>query len=207
MTKAVKETVAEEVEAVEEVAEEASEATMESESSEEPTVPVHVGPTTVNREALEIALKGFHGSTQASMRFARECAELSIMQFEDHGDLQFVYDFLSAIEKSGKNYVRKAAYISWLAAHAPIAFDKDKKRLVKDKKANATAFNIEKAIAKPFWEFKPDTEVALFTKLDLLRALEGTVKRYENGNKFKAANEATENMLIKAKAAITALAA
>jgi hypothetical protein len=151
------------------------------------------------RERFDAVLAGFKSATVKSMEYAREAAEMSILHFEEHGDLKYVYDFIEAVNTSGKNYVRLNAYLIWLMAHSPAIWDRASKKVKKDKTKEAIEFNTEAALAKPFWEFKPESGAELFDTMDLINALKALVKRNENENKRKPQNKAASETLLEIK--------
>src|SRR3546814_10635520 len=86
----------------------------------------------MTREEFSKKLKLFIGATRNSMKYARECAEAGLRHFAEHGDTVFCQELLDAMPK---NYVRRAAYLKWLSAHAPITMLENK--LAKDKSDEA----------------------------------------------------------------------
>ena len=119
--------------------------------------------------SFDQALKDFVGSTSKSMLSARLATELAIVHYYNTGDLSYCQRFLDAIPK---NYVRRTAYLSWLATYSPIIVAKD--RLYKDKRDEAalsfgstadhpmTVGHVEAALSKSFWDHKPEPEIIDF---------------------------------------------
>lgn len=169
-------------------------------------MPKNQGPLTFDK-----ALKGFVTSTNNSMKFARMCANIAIKHFAEHGDVIYAQNFLDAMPK---NYVRRAAFLKWLASHSPVIMVDGK--LAKDKAETAVAFNVEAAHAIDFWEFAPDMEVVEFDTTDILKALKGAIKKFENKERYKAHDaqtllrlEAAKNLIVgfEAQPAVTEPAA
>lgn len=152
--------------------------------------------------AFDSALLSFISATTKGKKYARQCAEMAITHFKEHGDTIYCQRFLEAIEKHGKNYVRRAAYLNWLAAHSPIALEKGK--LVKAKGDKAKQFDLDGALSTPFWEFAPEKETVIWDSDDFLAGLFAYINRYAKGDKRKAANDEAEATL---KAVSDALAA
>jgi hypothetical protein len=150
---------------------------------------------------FEKALKGFVKATASSMKYALACSQLALTHFQEHGDLTPAQRFLEAMPK---NYVRRAAFLKWLAAHAPVTMENGK--LLKDKSDKAIDFNLDGAFAKPFWEFAPDQEEVIFSKADVLAAFMATVKRFRK-DKTKPATEADMAIVNQIEAEIKRLAA
>jgi hypothetical protein len=134
--------------------------------------------TAANQKApltFETALKRFVTATNSSMRYARICAEMALEHFAEHGNITMAQQLLDAMPQ---NYVRRAAYLKWLDAHAPITMEGGKLR--KDTAPNATEFNVELALSKPFWDFAPDPEQVHFGSDDIVVALKGKLRTFRN---------------------------
>lgn len=148
--------------------------------------------------AFAKSLKGFIGSTAASMAFARECSHLALEQFKLHGDLSLCQQFLDAMPK---NYVRRAAFLKWLKAFAPVTMDDKEKKLVKDKSDGAidnADIDLEAAFKEDFWNFAPDPEQVLWAETDVVKSLENAVKKFHKDH-YKAASETAKAQLKKAE--------
>lgn len=140
---------------------------------------------------FETSLKTFVRSTKASMAAALACATLSLAHFAEHGDTSQLNRFLEAMPK---NYVRRAAFVKWAMAHAPLKLEGGK--FVKDKDEKAIGFNLEAANAKPFWDFAPDQEDVIFTQADVYAAFVATVKKFRK-DKTKPKSEEDRKFLDK----------
>lgn len=147
---------------------------------------------------FDTRLIAFIKHTSASMTAANDCAVLSLIRFKDNGDLSQCQRFLDAMSNTGKNYVRRTAYLKWLAAHSPIKFEGGK--LLKDKDEDAVAFNLEAAFSKPFWEFAPDQEEILLTHDGAFEKLMKTIKYFRSA-KVKM-DDPTKRMVDTVEAAI-----
>ena len=142
-----------------------------------------------DREAIDSAvftanLDTFKRLTVDGMASARVCAEMALTHFAKTGDVVYLQNMLDVIEKEGKNYVRKAAFLSWAVAFSPLTSEKGKLR--KDKSKDANPFNLLKAEEKPFWEFAPEKEAVVFGYNDVVVKLKAVVKSFEDEKKFKA---------------------
>ena len=136
-------------------------------------------------------LDTFKRLTVDGMASARLCAEMALTHFAKTGDVVYLQNMLDVIEKEGKNYVRKAAFLSWAIAFSPLTSEKGKLR--KDKSKDANPFNLLKAEEKPFWEFAPEKEAVAFGYNDVVVKLKAVIKSYKDEKKFHAASEkATE---------------
>ena len=103
----------------------------------------------------------------------------TIEHFEAHGDLspaQQLHDEMA------KNFTRRPAYIKWLAAHAPVEIVKG--QFKKDKSATAKPFNLEGALAKPFWDFAPEQDPVPYTLDDIKASVLRALKPYENEKRY-----------------------
>lgn len=159
-----------------------------------------------SNQAFEKALNTFVTSTKATMEAAASCANLSIEIFAENGDLSQAQKFLDAMDKVGRNFVRRNAFLKWMGDHSPLAMKEGK--LVKDKSDSANAFRLEAAVAVNFWDYDPpEADITDFTSENLAKALQAVINRYSNENKFVAKNKAAELMLVKATKQVAALAA
>ncbi len=130
------------------------------------------------------ALAGFVRTTAESMEFARECADKGLEHFAEHGDLCHVQAFYDAMPK---NYTRRAAYLKWLKAFAPIAMVN--KKFVKDTGEHASKLDLEGSKVKAFWDFAPEAEVTSFSADDVIAAVIATVDKFTNGKKYDPLDE------------------
>lgn len=145
----------------------------------------------VDSEMFAGHLATFTKLTVDGMASARLCAELALTHFAKTGDVIYLQNMLDVIEKEGKNYVRKAAFLSWAIAFSPLTSEKGKLR--KDKSKDANPFNLLGAEEKPFWEFAPEKEAVAFGYNDVVVKLKAVIKGYKDEKKFHAASEkATE---------------
>ena len=169
-----------------------------------------------NIKTFEKLLKAFTDATKTSMDAALELSHMAIKQFEQSGDVgvnSFAQRFLNA---QNKNYNRIDAYLNWMKAHSPLQVDgslKDGYTLSKDKdkakKAEAEGrdpFNMEGALAKPYWEFNKPTEGVVFGTSDVIKALKSALKKFGSDNQ-KAYGELAEMAVVKATAAVVHLEA
>lgn len=161
---------------------------VENKAQEAPKAEASAPAKDETRAEFEAQILKFRGSTQASMAAARWLANKSLEVFGRDGNLQYVYDFLTEIDNTAPNYVRKGAYMAWLVAHAPITYDKVQKKLIKDKSAEAVELDLEGAFKVAFWSFKPDQMTEFFTTIDLIESLKGLVKRHTGSKTLQPAN-------------------
>lgn len=138
----------------------------------------------VDSEMFAGHLATFTKLTVDGMASARVCAELALTHFAKTGDVVYLQNMLDVIEKEGKNYVRKAAFLSWAIAFSPLTSEKGKLR--KDKSKEANPFNLLGAEEKPFWEFAPEKEAVVFGYNDVVVKLKAVVKSFEDEKRFKA---------------------
>lgn len=153
------------------------------------------------RLSFEDALTSFRNATASSMEYARLCANMAYEHFRDTGDVVYAERFVNEIDNSAKNYVRKTAFLKWLAAHAPVRVEKG--RLFKDKSDDAIDYN-DKALEISFWDFAPEKEAVLFGPDELLKALSRTIGRFRD-EKHVAKDESALDMLNRAEKVINGL--
>jgi hypothetical protein len=94
---------------------------------------------------------------------------------EHVGNLNWCQMFYDAIPK---NYGRKNAFVFWLAAHTPVVLVEGKFK--KDKSEKAKAFNLEGALAKPFWEFAPEKVITNYDGQGVVKEIMRLVNKLEN---------------------------
>jgi len=159
-----------------------------------------------SKNTFDDLIKSWVAGIKNSKRQAREIAELGMKHFHAHGDTCRLQLFLEAIEKHGRNYVRKAAFLKWCLAFSPITMDDGK--LVKDKeRAKKEGFDpdmLEKALKEPFWDFAPDPENVSFTDTDVVKALNSVIAKYEK-QRYIPDDEAAADKVVAAKIAIAGL--
>lgn len=146
---------------------------------------------------FETALSRFVKATKQSMTYARQCAELAIQHYSQHGDLSQCQKFLDAMPK---NYTRRVAFLQWLAAHAPVTIADGK--LLKDRGENAIDFDLDGAMAKPFWDFAPEKPIVNFTAADLAEAVRKLIARYKNAEKMRPADDMAAQEIIDIERAV-----
>ncbi len=146
---------------------------------------------------FDVAIERFKSHTKNSMKYAELCAVMSLQHFAEHGDTSKCQQFLEAMPK---NYLRRTAYLQWLAAFSPIKMEDGK--LLKDHSDNARAFNVEAAIKKPFWDFAPEKEIVNFTADEFMGAIMGVIKRFENAERMKPADDAASAEVVAIKKAV-----
>jgi hypothetical protein len=142
-------------------------------------------------ESFTAAIDGFRVSTGDSKGYARTIADMSISVFFDNGNLAYAMRFIAELDDVGKDYIRKQAYLSWLAYHSPIELDEKGAVLLplrKDKSEGAQQFKIELAHATPFWEYEPEKVIIVqpFGAQDIISDVHKLLAKYRNGNKYRA---------------------
>lgn len=147
--------------------------------------------------SFEVALKNFKRSVKSSMRYARDCAELALEHFAEHGNTSKLTTFLEAMPD---NYLRKAALVKWAVTFAPLSLES--KKFVKDMTRKDMKIDLKAAFEKPFWDFAPEPEIKNFTADDLLANVQTLIRRYENAERMKAADEQAERTLKALKQAV-----
>ena len=149
---------------------------------------------------FEQALTKFVSATKNSQRLALICSQMAINHFAQHNDVIYCQRFLDAMPQ---NYLRKQAFVAWLREFSPIAMEDGKFKM--DKSPEAVAFNVEGAMAKPFWDFKPEAAIVDFGQEDIIEQLNRTIKRFENSEKYHARDDATKALLSRAKTVVSSL--
>lgn len=141
------------------------------------------------KKTFDQVLNGFVKSVKLTKKYAQECAEMALEHFEATGDLTYCEKFLTAIETTGKNFVRRKAYLVWLCAHAPVVMIDGV--LKKDKSDDAVEFDIEGSYAKPFWDYMPEAETKNFFGADVIEAIKNTLNRFDTKKNLPGDKEAS----------------
>ena len=139
------------------------------------------------------------------MQAANELANMSIIVFAENGDLSYAETFIKAMNEHGKDYVRKQAFLAWLAFHSPVQVDDNGnviEPLKKDKSEDARDFMVAEAHAVSFWTFKPETPIKMFYAESVVSAMRQSLKKF-GGDKWEAGSEAARELVLQANKAIT----
>lgn len=162
--------------------------------------------TTKFDTSLKAFIKGLTGTKDA----AKACADLSLEHYVQHGDTSQIQKFYDALVEHGNNFVRVHAYLLWLREYSSVAFEGKKFSKNVEKAATRTAEEwaaaLEKAKTTPFWDFAPAKEIGSFNELDLIKALYAVIRRHENEDRFKPANEQAKATLTEAKTMVAEMA-
>lgn len=145
--------------------------------------------------AFNKALERYKTSAKSILKASHECAALALQHFAEHGDTTPMKTFYDTMGMSayGKNLVRRAAFAKWCVHFAPVVLTEGKFK--KDQTRKDMKINLEEALKVEFWNFAPDMEATTFTAKDILEATRKMVKRYENENRYKPADEAAEKIV------------
>ena len=150
---------------------------------------------------FDAALRAFLKSQTELMGLARECANLAISHFAEHGDTSYLQRLHDAF---AKNFMRRVALVAWACEHGPIVFEGNK--FTKDKRENAVAMNLEGALSVDFWDFKPEAVAEYYVGADIIEALQRALKAFEGGKrKIPTPDSDAETMLAAAKRAVSQL--
>lgn len=158
-------------------------------------------PIEISTMDFDVALSRYINSSRESRQMARLCAEMAIVEFANSGQLAKCQLLLDSISP---NYGRLLAYKAWLIAFCPVRFNTETKRLKKDKSPEAKPFDIEGALAKPFWEFKPESDPVEFDISDLMKAVSAVLRKHR-GDKMIPKNDAVKARLTKLEVAVDAV--
>lgn len=141
--------------------------------------------------------------TAHSMELCRGLANCALRHFREHGDTSKLQALLEAMETSGRNYVRIAAFKLWLKAHAPITMEGKKFLKLKDQDFDDAL--LETAYSIPFWDFAPPVENVSWGADDVVVSMRNAIKRFEKENATPK-DEAAKKKLAQAKEYVAKLA-
>ena len=155
----------------------------------------------VGNATFDKYLKVFVSSIEKAKDAALNCANLSILHFEAHGDVSLCQRFLNAMPK---NFTRRAAYVMWLQAFSPLKVTRLKDgeiKLSKDKTATATRYNTVVAIQAAFWDFAPDPQDIEMTDDMAFKRIMSAInslrrKNVKTSDGIKALLNAVENVVV-----------
>lgn len=125
---------------------------------------------------FEEALAKYVASLAKHMEYARIASELALEQVVKGDNRNWVQALYAAIPK---NYGRRDAFVKWVCEHTPTVLENMKFK--KDTRPGACKNNLEKAMQKPFWDYKPMKEIVNFDTGTFMKALWAVFKRFENG--------------------------
>ena len=125
-------------------------------------------------------LEAWAKATTSSRDLAVEISNYAISHFYEHGQTALLQKFLTALETTGKNYVRKSAYLLWLKAFAPVKMESGK--LVKDKDKEFDPELLEKALKQPFFDFAPEKEKVFFEAEGVVVPLTRAIANFDRDN-------------------------
>lgn len=103
------------------------------------------------------------------------CSALS--HAEEHGDTTLATKLIEAMPKSG----RAKALVHWFVTYGMLAFKKDNAFGID--KGKSKEWNVEGAIAKPFWELMPEPEIKELTIEALVKMVKGRIERAMENDK------------------------
>lgn len=155
-------------------------------------------------------LTKFKTSQASTMQYAGELAMISLEEFEDSGNLNFVKIFHDAMHV---NYARRSAFLAWMKEFSPFIvvekeFKKDHGETDEEtgEFRKPQEFDLKKAAEKHFWDFSPPVEQVFFSGNDVVVKLQRVVKVLR-GNNHKPITEKATAMLNLADTAISMLKA
>jgi hypothetical protein len=157
------------------------------------------------KDTFAALIVSFIDATKTSMQAAGELANMSISVFAENGDLSYAETFIKAMNDHGKDYVRKQAFLAWLAFHSPVQVDDNGnvvEPLKKDKRVDARSFMVAEAHAISFWAFKPETPIKMFYAESVVSAMRQALKKFD-GDKWEAGSAAARDLVRQANKAIT----
>ena len=126
---------------------------------------------------FEQHLEVFKRTTAISKAAALACSQLALTHFQKHGDASQIQLFHDAMPE---NYLRRNAFKAWLRDHAPITMEGGRfaKRKGLTPEQEAAAWNMERAMNTPFWEWAPESETFIWDIQNVYEALERTVQGF-----------------------------
>lgn len=158
------------------------------------------------KKVFTALLAEFVKTTRQSMDSALLLSHMAIQHFEAHGNLSYAQDFLNAMSR---NYNRLSAFLEWMQEFSPVSVEGSLKTgytLTKDKGPDAKPFDLDKALATPYWEFSPPKEEINFGFDDVMKAMKNAIAKFRKG-RYHAASDMAVMALQKADIALLHLEA
>ena len=119
-------------------------------------------------------------ATKQSKELARDIADYALSHAFKHGNITLLNKFLVALETTGKNYVRKSAYLLWLKAYAPVKMEQNV--LVVDENKEYDPELLKKALAKPFYDFAPEKQKVFFEADGVVVSITRAINGFDRDN-------------------------
>jgi hypothetical protein len=172
---------------------------VETEGNEEAVVDTAeiIANFNLNHEHWEGLRKTLRNSTKLTMETMKEMAIISLLKFHESGNLNHMYAMQADVEEYAAGFLPLSGYNAWMCKYAPVVYNAEKKKHLKDVSDEAREFNIAGAIAEDFWNLSAEAKVQGFTPLDIANAVKALAKRYANENKYKATSASATEMLKK----------
>jgi uncharacterized cupin superfamily protein len=147
----------------------------------------------------------FEVATATSMAAALECGDFAISHFAKCGDLGPAQRFFDSMNSKSKNYTRKAAFAKWFIDFTNVDPEFKDKKFKKIKTKDGEKLNhvehdmLEAALQGPsWWDHTPEKETWFYSSLEIIKLLNGAVKRCE-ADKSEALNTGASVTLGKLK--------
>ena len=135
-------------------------------------------------------IEAWRKATKTSKELAREIADYALSHAFEHGNITLLNKFLVALETTGKNYVRKSAYLLWLKAYAPVKMEQN--ILVVDEKKEYDLELLKKALAKPFYDFAPEKQKVFFEAEGVVTPISRVIAGFDRDNMIPKDDNATQ---------------
>ena len=119
-------------------------------------------------------------ATKQSKELARDIADYALSHFFNHGNITLLNKFLVALETTGKNYVRKSAYLLWLKAFAPVKMEQNSLVLDRDKEFDPEL--LKKALERPFYDFAPEKQKVFFEAEGVVVPISRVINSFDRDN-------------------------
>ena len=152
------------------------------------------------KRSFDAALAAFIKGQNNLANLARECANLALTHFDEHGDVSYLQRFHDAFRQ---NFMRKKALVAWACEHMPLTYEGNK--FSKNKADDAVKPNLTAAVAVDFWDFKPEGAIEFYVGSDVLKALNKILDNFDAGKKKKPANDKAHDVVIAARRVLSNL--
>jgi hypothetical protein len=144
-------------------------------------------------------LEAFKTATSRSKKLALDCSQMALQHFADHGNVHYLQLFHDAMPK---NFLRRGAFIKWACDHAPLVWKESKFR--KDTSEAAVTLDLARANKVAFWDYNPETPILNYNSDNVIAAFEAVIKRFDNGDKTKPADNAAQATFEQLRAVVEA---
>ena len=138
---------------------------------------------------FDAALEGYRKSGVDHRKYAGECAAFALKHFVEHGDLIYADRFAEVMKET--KTMRRTAFIKWMTGVSPCVLTSGKFKYDASR-GKFEDVNVEAALEVPFWDYAPEEQIQDYGKDDVIKALNGVIRRFSDETKAHLSDEAKD---------------